>query len=35
MKDEIANGNNKYLHPMQILDTDYTDFLITYSCREE
>ena len=31
----IEHGNNKYQHPMHVLDTDYENFLITYSCREE
>ena len=32
---EALSNTDLYAHPMRIIDTDYDNFLIFYSCREE
>jgi hypothetical protein len=32
---EALSNTDLYLHPMRIIDTDYDNFLIFYSCRDE
>lgn len=32
---EAVMTYDRYLHPMQIIDTDYDNFMYVYTCREE